>query len=712
MRTFAGRGAVALLAVLACAQPASALLQISADGSRPDERLVVLDVPYIPQSEALCGGAAVAMLLRYWGERGVQAEDFRAYITPATDGIRTADLVAAVRARGWTAQPFTGDEPTVRAHLTAGRPIIALIEVGPARFHYVVVVAWADGGVLVHDPAGAPFRSFDTSDFLDAWAGSGSWSLLVQPAGSALPYGSGSAERPVGMEGGVGLPPPWKTAMRSASLPADSQGMGATAGTAPAHCAALLAGGIDAAVRDDLTAADRMLGIAAEQCPDSAPIAVELAGIRFRQERYAEAAALAGAAAAAAPNDPHAWRLLAASRFMAGDEVGALDAWNRTGTPVHDLISIAGLERMRFQTVAAAIGIPPGETITAAALGRARRRVFDLPAVRRARIDFVPRAEGLADIDAAIVERPAYPRAWPDLLATAGRAIAQRELALELVGLAHAGERWRGHWRWSDARSALGVSLDLPAPRGPGIWQIAGSRTTESYALDAPSRELASSRRSFTVTFSDWASRHAAWSIGAAADHWDGRGTFGAVLLGGRAQTLNGNVGVGVQLAGWAGAGAPFGRLALDAGARIPVTRSFETALTAAIALTNGSAPLDLWNGTGTGEARTPLLRAHPLLDDGDRVASDFFAPRLLAATVEARRWLLEPLPGFRFGLAAFLDAAAAFGPAPLRQAVDAGAGLRVRLADAGTLRFDVAAGVTERARAFSVGFEPPARAR
>ena len=48
----------------------------------------LLDVPYVPQSAALCGGAAVAMVLRYWGEPGARAEDFTAQLSPGGDGIR------------------------------------------------------------------------------------------------------------------------------------------------------------------------------------------------------------------------------------------------------------------------------------------------------------------------------------------------------------------------------------------------------------------------------------------------------------------------------------------------------------------------------------------------------------------------------------------------------------------------------------------------
>ena len=49
----------------------------------------LLDVPYLAQTEDLCGGAAVAMVLRYWGERQVYAEDFAALVDRSASGIHT-----------------------------------------------------------------------------------------------------------------------------------------------------------------------------------------------------------------------------------------------------------------------------------------------------------------------------------------------------------------------------------------------------------------------------------------------------------------------------------------------------------------------------------------------------------------------------------------------------------------------------------------------
>ena len=68
----------------------------STQGS-PEQRrgapLTILDVPFISQSEALCGGAAAAMVLRYWGERGLTAESFSHLVDRSAAGIRTDALV-------------------------------------------------------------------------------------------------------------------------------------------------------------------------------------------------------------------------------------------------------------------------------------------------------------------------------------------------------------------------------------------------------------------------------------------------------------------------------------------------------------------------------------------------------------------------------------------------------------------------------------------
>src|SRR3954466_5438787 len=87
-----------------------------------------LQVPYLPQTEALCGGAAAAMVMRFWGARGVYAEAFAPLVDRAAKGIHTSALTAALEARGWRAQAGGGDLPRLSQEIARSHPVIALIE--------------------------------------------------------------------------------------------------------------------------------------------------------------------------------------------------------------------------------------------------------------------------------------------------------------------------------------------------------------------------------------------------------------------------------------------------------------------------------------------------------------------------------------------------------------------------------------------------------
>src|SRR5688572_12949329 len=211
--------------------------------------LPLLDVPFISQSEALCGGAAAAMVLRYWGERGVAAESFAHLVDRRSAGIPTGALVADLRTRGWNATAIEGREDLVRAELSRGRPVLTLIEDRPATFHYLVIVAWHDRGVIFHDPARAPFRVMEKAEFDRRWRAADRWMAVVVP----------EADRRSPIEPG--------------SVPATTGGV--------TSCDALIAEGVRHAEDQDLDAAERTL-TSALACPGSAVVR-ELAGVRLLQ---------------------------------------------------------------------------------------------------------------------------------------------------------------------------------------------------------------------------------------------------------------------------------------------------------------------------------------------------------------------------------------------------------------------------------------------
>jgi len=336
------------------------------------QSLTILDVPFVAQSELLCGGAAAAMVMRYWGERGVDAEAFQPLVDSRAGGIRTDALAAALRARNWNTIEVEGSADALARQLQHGRPVIALLEDRPGTYHYVVVVAESGDGVVFHDPARAPFRVASAANFDKRWSASGHWMLVVTPAAGDTPAAQ----------------PPAPAA--APSTPCEQQ----------------VAEGVRQAQQNDLDAADRTLA-SAISCPGDAAFR-ELAGVRVLQRRWPEAADLAAAALARDPSDEYASKLLATARFVGDDPLGALDAWNQAREPRIDLIRVSGLTRTRQRVVEHAIGLNAGETLTRGALLRGRRRLNELPATPGA-LDYSPVPSGLAEVRATVAERPLVP---------------------------------------------------------------------------------------------------------------------------------------------------------------------------------------------------------------------------------------------------------------------------------------------------------------
>jgi predicted double-glycine peptidase len=142
---------------------------------------VRLDVPYVRQTKALCGGAAAAMVFRYWGDRQADRNEFAPLLDRAAGGLATGVLAQAIEDRGWRAVRFTGSIDSVADLLRDGRPVIVLLEARSGRFHYVVVVGTTGTQVVVHDPDRGPSRPVPVRKFLDAWEPAGFWALLVLP---------------------------------------------------------------------------------------------------------------------------------------------------------------------------------------------------------------------------------------------------------------------------------------------------------------------------------------------------------------------------------------------------------------------------------------------------------------------------------------------------------------------------------------------------
>lgn len=656
---------------------------------RPGSRLI--DVPFLPQTEALCGGAAVAMVMRYWGARQIYPEDFAPLVDRAAAGIATGVLVADIGRRGWQAVPLAGDATTaadwLQRQIDQARPVVALIEVAPGRYHYVVVVARTATDVVVHDPARAPFQTLAHAAFEQAWAATGRWAVLVVPGDAGLDA--------------VTVP----TARSSALAVAPATGA----------CVPFVETLVALARAGDVAGADAGLQAASSLCPEEAMVWRELAGIRFLQSRWRDAAGLAHRAARLDPADAPGWDLLATSRFLAGDPTAALAAWNRIEQPTVDVLRVEGDVRTRHPVIAGIVDLPPRRLLTAATFGRAARRLQAMPSAALTRLRYTPLDDGLAQIDAAVVERPLVPRGRGPLAAAGVRALLHRELRLDVAAPTGSGELWSVAWRWWEHRPRVSFALAVPAVAGlPGVTTVSGLWERASYAAlgtDGGAPIVQQERRRAALGTADWATSWLHWNAGLALDRW-ANDSHASVDAGLEVRPAGDRLSAVFDAALWAplGSGRRFATAGLGLALRSTVERAQPRwSLTAGLDHTSGGAPFDLWPGAGTGRARSPLLRAHPLLENGV-VTGPVFGRRLVHTSGEYVHPVLTGVAG-GLGLAGFVDVARAWQQDAAAGAwhADAGLGLRVMLpGNAGGVRVDLARGLRDHRHVLSAAWLPP----
>ncbi|HEX6322485.1 MAG TPA: C39 family peptidase [Vicinamibacterales bacterium] len=611
-------------------------------------------VPYLPQTEALCGGAAAAMVMRYWGAPDARAEDFAPLIDPARDGIVTTVLVADLRRRGWEAFPLRGgldDDGLLRRHVSRGRPIIALIEDRPGRFHYVVVTALDEERVSFHDPAVAPSQTLPRPEFARRWQAANFWMLLLSPG-----TGTGTGTR-----------------TRTRTEPVEPT--------------------------------ERVEPVEPE-------IAITVAAL-LRSGDTAEALRISMDATRRDPASAAAWDALATTLFVMDRDVEALEAWNRAGKPDVDTVQIAGLSRTRFRAAESLIGLRPGDRLTASRLGRARRRLALLPSAASSRVGYAPLADGRVQIDAAIAERSRRPGA-SELLVAAAKAPFSRDVQLSFTNIVGGGERVTGSWRFREGFERIEAAVEAPAPLPFGaVWKLSGYDARETYAVRGVTSDARWQRGGFQAT--DWISPSLGWTLGAGLERWPAAlqsGRDEKLYVAGRVMIAAGpHVDAHVTAEGWSG-GAGATRLSALARATAGLWGG-QLALSAGTEGVHGRTPAFLWPGAGDGNLRAPLLRAHPLVRGGTISVDDgrIFARRVLHGTVEWTRPVAR-LTLASIDAAVFTDAARGWQLLDSRGSdyqVDAGAGLRIRALGAGpTFRLDLARGLRDGQWALTAGTTVP----
>ena len=630
----------------------------------------MLDVPYIAQTEALCGGAAAAMVLRFWGERGLTAESFAHLVDQSASGIRTTTLIDDLRRRGWNATGVKGSDAILLRELERGRPPMVLIEDRPGSFHSVVVVASLPSAVVLHDPARAPFRAMPRDEFTRRWEAADRWVAVVVPGAS-----------------------------RNASAP--TVALTPAAATGNTECQTRIATASRLTGDGDYDAAARAL-TEAPACSAAVTLR-ELAGVRAVQKRWAEATELAQAAVDVDRLDPVAWRILGTSLFLQNNPQGALRAWNEAGEPRLDTLQIDGLRRTRVPVAVRAARIEPGDRVTPGSVVHVERRLDAVPSISRAQVQYVPRPNGVADLRAQVSERTLFPKSWVSIAAVGAPVIFNRTLNLPIGAPTGGGERFDVSWRFQEHRPRVALAFGAPAPWG-GVLGVGGSWERQPFELGVfPTAE----RTSGYVSWGDWVSPYLQVFARGGADRWQSR------------QSVLGTAGVGVQfLSGggrmqaqidtdrWFGVD-PFSR------GRAVIRLTSSTAKRGWVALGEGGAGIlgdtaspDIWFGGDTSTSRDVPLRAHRLVVDGFMTTTRI-GRTAFYSSVEGQHWWATRRGNI--GAAAFVDLVSVDRRRfrGRQRDADVGVGLRAGVPGSpGNIRIDIARGLRDGAMRVSVGFE------
>ena len=665
---------------------AIALLFLPESGRAQEARgpLVVVDVPFLAQTEDLCGGAAAAMVLRYWGATDIQSEDFAPLVDHAKGGISTGDLVHALISRGMLVRPISAESPDILREIQSGRPVIALIDAGGGgRLHYVVIVAWASGKVLFHDPSVGPFRVKTEGDFLRLWKATGGFAMVVTP-GTSVPK----------------VPaPPVPTALPRGQTPCDplvNQAIGVARGSDPE------------------SAVPPLLAVT-QMCPSDTRALSALAGVRFRQERWEEAVEFARRATERGAVDAENWRLLGASLFLSDEPRSALDAWNRNEEPRLDQVHIEGLVRTRQDVATAVLGLRPREVLTSNSLALAERRLAQLPTAVGPKVTYRPLPNGRADVVVSVGETGLIDPWRILVLRLAVEGVAKREGQLRINSPTGRGEGIELGGRFAARRPSFWASIETPRLGGlPGVVSLSGLWDRQTYRPDATEGApvTVETRRRGAIDWSHWPAAWARLDLGLGIDRFDGGGNHVSIRGGIETRMAKDRVAIFGDAASWMAAGdaAGFSELGGTVAARTSIRpRRFVMYARLDVRRATSEAPLAVWPGAGKGPGRELLLRGSPLLKHGELVG-DAFGRSLHHATAEAEVTVADR-GAVRLGLAAFGDWArprdTQLQPGPGPNIFAFGAGLRLRVLSQTAFRIDVAKRPDRAGVVFSAGVIP-----
>ncbi|HLC18200.1 MAG TPA: C39 family peptidase [Thermodesulfobacteriota bacterium] len=142
-------------------------------------------VPFFPQDEQMCGPAALASVMGYYGAgSGMEAVAARVY-EERLKGTLPVDLLIYAKEKGFRAQYYRGSLEDLKERLSEDKPLILFLNLGIPEYpvgHYIVAVGYNDRvkAVVAHSGVHRE-KVYSYRGLLKHWGKTGFSTLLITP---------------------------------------------------------------------------------------------------------------------------------------------------------------------------------------------------------------------------------------------------------------------------------------------------------------------------------------------------------------------------------------------------------------------------------------------------------------------------------------------------------------------------------------------------
>lgn len=147
--------------------------------------LYIEGVPFFPQDEYMCGPAALASVIGYYGSSAGMKDVAAEVYSEKLKGTLPMDLLLYAKAKGFEAKYYKGSMNGLKESLSRREPLILFLNLGYSFYpvgHYIVAVGMDEGAEVVFAHSGTEKeQAFTMTELEKSWSKTGYSTLLVRP---------------------------------------------------------------------------------------------------------------------------------------------------------------------------------------------------------------------------------------------------------------------------------------------------------------------------------------------------------------------------------------------------------------------------------------------------------------------------------------------------------------------------------------------------